>query len=95
MATIRLGTRFHVTVGKGKYDAVLSLYQNGKAGLFNLPIHSILWDKPIAEFNMPPIRKFGNGETGVEEDDIKSYVASTRFGGLHPEKVPDVILEAY
>ena len=95
MVTIKLGTRFHVTVGKGKYDAILFLYQKGKAALFNLPIHSILWDRPISEFNLPSLLDIGKGEKGVSEDDIKSYVASTRFGGLHPEKAPDVVLEKY
>lgn len=91
----RHGTRFHVTVGKGKYDAILFFYGNGKAALFNLPIRNILWDRPISEFNLPPIHNMKNGEKGSFEDDIKSYVASTRFGGLHPEKAPDVVLEKY
>lgn len=93
--TFRLGTKFHITCGKGKYDAILFLYQNGKAGLFNLPIHSILWDRPISDFNLPPVQNMGKGDSGVLEEDLKSYVASTRFGGLHPEKAPDVVLEMY
>lgn len=93
--TFKIGARFHVTVGSGKYDAILFLHQTRKAALFNLPIKNILWDKPISDFNLPSLQNIGKGEKGVSEEDLKSYVASTRFGGLHPEKAPAVILEAY